>query len=86
MIDNATLSSEIKDELAYDFSIAYTYILEWMNHILRGTHTQSKKEKILESLSESRAMVLGDWMMKIIPQKYQEKMEEWFGKKVFLVM
>ena len=47
MIDNATLSSEIKDELAYDFSIAYTYILEWINHILRGTHTQSTKEKIL---------------------------------------
>ena len=22
-----------------------------------------------------------DWMMKIIPQKYREKMEEWFGKK-----
>ena len=46
----------------------------------RNTY-QSTKEKILESLSESRAMVLGDWMMKIIPQKYREKMEEWFGKK-----
>ena len=86
LIANPTLSSEIKDKLMSAFSTASAYILEWMNHILRGTHTQSTKESIFEKLSESRAMVLEDWIMKIIPQKYREKIEEWFGKKVFLVM
>ena len=81
MIDSSNLSNESKNELYYDYAVASASILEWMRHILRGVQTQKTKEMIMKDLSESKAMVIGDWMMKIIPQKYKEKMEEWFGKK-----
>ena len=62
-------------------AVASASILEWMRHILIGVQTQKTKEMIMKDLSESKAMVIREWMMKIIPQKYREKMEEWFGKK-----
>ena len=73
LIIDSGLNSESKDELAYDYSTASAYITEWVKHILRGVHTQSTKKKIIEMLSETNAMVLGDWMMKIIPQKIQRE-------------
>ena len=79
MIDSSNLSNESKNELYYGYAVASASILEWMRHILRGLQTQKTKEMIMKDLSESKAMVIGDWMMKIIPQKYREKMEEWFG-------
>ena len=82
MIDSSNLSNKSKNELYYDYAVASASILEWMRHILRGVQTQKTKEMIMKDLSESKAMVIGDWMMKIIPQKYREKMEEWFGKNV----
>ena len=81
MIDSSNLSNKSKNELYYDYAVASASILEWMRHILRGVQTQKTKEMIMKDLSESKAMVIGDWMMKIIPLKYWEKMEEWFGKK-----
>ena len=86
MIDSSNLSIESKNELYYDYAVASASIPEWMRHILRGVQTQKTKEMIMKDYSESKAMVIGDWMMKIIPQKYREKMEEWFEKREFLGM
>ena len=70
------------DKCSQDMAaVASASILEWMRHILIGVQTQKTKEMIMKDLSESKAMVIREWMMKIIPQKYREKMEEWFGKK-----
>ena len=48
LITGSGLDSETKDELVYDYSTASAYITAWMKHILRGVHTQSTKEKIIE--------------------------------------
>ena len=70
--------SVIKEELHYEAEVASTYILEWMRHIICGVHTQETKVNALSNLSEQSAWMVGDWMMKIPPQRYREKMEEWF--------
>ena len=70
-----------KNELLDDLEVAATNIMEWMQHILRGAHTQDTKTEIFEGLSPTTAFVIGDWMMKILPQYFREKMENWFGKR-----
>ena len=71
MIGLSNVSDENKNELNYDYSVASTSILEWIMHILRGVQMQKTKEMIMEELCISKAMVIGDWMMKIIPQKHR---------------
>ena len=71
----------MKEELLYEAKVAISYILEWMRHIIRGVHTQETKVNVLSNLDEESAWVVGDWMTKIPPHQYREKMEDWFGKR-----
>ena len=71
----------VKEEHLCDVEVAVMYITEWMRHILRAAHTQDTKKTILENMDESSAMLIGDWMMKILHQYFREKMENWFGKR-----
>ena len=80
-ICDSTVSENEKEEQFYDLQCAATYILEWMRHILRAAHTHQTKVQALESLDDRSAYCIGDWMMKIIPQHFREKMEDWFGKR-----
>ena len=70
----------MKEELLYEAKVAISSILEWMKHIVRGVHTQETKVNVLSNKDEESAWVVGDWMTKIPPQQYREKMEDWFGK------
>ena len=80
-ISNKIKDETVKEELLYDVNVAGMYIIAWMRHILRGTHTQDTKRGILEAMGETSAFVIGDWTMKILPQHFREKMENWFGKR-----
>ena len=76
LIEDNVKDPVIKEEHHYEAEVASTYILEWMRHIIRGVHTQETKVNALSNLSEQSAWMVGDWMMKIPPQRYREKMEE----------
>ena len=81
MICKSVQDRGVKEEHLYDLEVAVMYITEWMRHILRAAHTQDTKKTILENMDESSAMLIGDWMMKTLPQYFREKMENWFGKR-----
>ena len=78
---NKVKDETVKEELLYDIKLAAMYIMDWMRHILRGAHTQDTKRRILEAMDESSAFLIGDWMMKFLPQYFCEKMKNWFGKR-----
>ena len=80
LIDENVQDAVMKEELLYEAKVAISYILEWMKHIIRGVHTQETKVNVLSNLDEESAWVVGDWMTKIPPQQYREKMEDWFSK------
>ena len=81
LIDENVQDAVMKEELLYEAKVATSYILEWMKHIIRRVHTQETKVNVLSNLDEESAWVVGDWMMKIPPQQYREKMKDWFGKR-----
>ena len=72
-ITGRTKDRMAKDELLYDLEVAATNIIEWMRHILRGAHTQDAKQEILEGMSDTTAFVIGDWMMKILPNIFGKR-------------
>ena len=66
---------EMKEELLYEVEVGTSYIFEWVKHIMRGVHTQDSKINALSNLDNESARFFGDWIMKILPQRYREKME-----------
>ena len=76
----------MKEELLYDIKVAAMYIMDWMRHILRGAHTQDTKRGILEAMDESSPFLIGDWMMKILPQYFREKWKTGWAKEAYLAM
>ena len=72
-----TTDSTEREEMLYDLN---SYVLVWMCHIIRSAQTQYTKSIILEELTDSSCFLIGDWMMKILPQYFREKIEDCFGK------
>ena len=70
-----------QEELLYEAKVGTCYIFEWMKHIMRGVHSQDSKINALSNLDNESAWLVGDWMMKILPQRCREKMEDWCGKR-----
>ena len=56
------------------------------SYIMLGVHTQEFKINALSNLDNESAWLIDDWMTKILPQRYREKMEDWFEKGTFPAM
>ena len=81
LIHEHVKEQEMKEELLYEAEVGTCYIFEWMKHIMRGVHTQDSKINALSNLDNESAWWVSDWMMKILPQRYKEKIEDWFRKR-----
>ena len=67
--------------LSHKFNSAASDILQLKMHLLRAVHQDRAKTDLYEKLSESRALVIFDFAMKFLPQKYREAPVDFFGKK-----
>ena len=68
LIHEHVKEQEMKEELFYEAEVGMCYIFEWMNHIMHGVHTQDSKINALSNLDNESAWLVGDWMIKILPQ------------------
>ena len=55
-------------------------ILSWKSHILRSTNQDRVRLDVLEQLDEKNILIVNDWAMKFLPQRYRESQADWFGK------
>ena len=76
-IDN----KEIKDELFYDFKLAWDNIFQLMAHRIRAAQQEQEKQKYLKEMDETTAFLTIDWSQKILPQQFREGQSSYFGKK-----
>ena len=67
--------------LSHKFSLAAEDVLHYKKHILRAIHQDQAKTDSLAALSEERALIIFDFAMKFLPQKYREAQVDFFGKK-----
>ena len=74
-------SDEERDEAVYLFQTAKLAILSWKAHILRLANQDQARLDALEHLGEGDVLIVNDWAMKFLPQRYRESQADWFGKR-----
>ena len=72
--------------LVHKFNAASSDILQLKMHLLRAVHQDRAKTDLLDKLSEKRALIIFDFAMKYLPQKYREAQVDFFGKKGYYII
>ena len=70
-----------KDEAIYQMKSAKLAILAWKRHILRSHNEDQARYDVLDQLDEETVLIINDWAMKFLPQKYRESQADWFAKR-----
>lgn len=70
-----------KDEAIYQVKSAKLAILAWKRHILRSHNQDQARYDVLDKLDEETVLIINDWAMKFLPQKYRESQADWFAKQ-----
>ena len=70
-----------RDEVAYVVKSSKFAIESWQSHILRCVNQDQARIDVLELLDDDTILVINDWAMKFIPQKYRESQADWYGKR-----
>ena len=74
-------SDDDRDEALYLHATAKRAIQSWKCHQLRTVRQDQARLDILDILDEETVLIVNDWAMKFIPQKYRECQSDWFGKR-----
>ena len=69
-----------KDEAIYQVKSAKLAILAWKRHILRSHNQDQARYDVLDQLDKEMVLIINDWAMKFLPQKYRESQADWFAK------
>ena len=85
-IENLVHSAEFhnkgdNDEASYLCRTSVNAIHSWKSHQLRSVHQDQARIDAINALDEHSALIVSDWAMKFIPQRYRESQQDWFGKR-----
>ena len=74
-------NKEDKDEACYLCRTSVNAKHSWKSHQLRSVHQDQASLDAINALDEHSALIVSDWAMKFIPQRYRESQKDWFGKR-----
>jgi hypothetical protein len=70
--------------LLHKFEIAAKEVIEYKKHIVRAIHQDRAKGDIMDKISREEALLIFDFAMKFLPQKFREAQTDFFAKKGLL--
>ena len=70
--------------LLHKFEIAAKEVIEYKKHIVRAIHQDRAKADIMARLSREEVLLIFDYAMKFLPQKFREAQTDFFAKKGLL--
>ena len=76
-----TLTDEQQSQVTFDVTHAVEAIANWKAHMLRTVNQEHAKEETLGALNDESVLVIMDWAMKYLPQRYREQMSDFYGKR-----
>ena len=76
-----TLTDEQRSQATFDVTHAVEAIANWKAHMLRTVNQEQAKEETLGALNDQSVLVIMDWAMKYLPQRYREQMSDFYGKR-----
>ena len=74
-------SEDDRDEALYFYRNAALAIRAWKRHLLRTVRQDQARFDALDHLDEHTVLLINDWAMKFIPQKYRKSQADRFGKR-----
>ncbi|VDI84004.1 Hypothetical predicted protein [Mytilus galloprovincialis] len=79
--NSPTTSEELKEEFNKDLDDSIIKIENWGAHIVRTINQDSWRLERLGSLLQGQGIIVMDWAMKFLPQRFREKQTDWFGQR-----
>ena len=80
-IESASMSTEEKNMKKHECKKNVEAIKSWKAHLLRTVNQEEAKQDALLALDDETCLIVMDWAMKFLPQRYRERMSEFFGKR-----
>jgi len=70
-----------RDEATYIANSATIAIQSWKCHLLRSARQDQARLDVIDTLDSKTVLIVNDWVMKFLPQRYRESQADWFGKR-----
>ena len=65
----------------YQLETAKKNIIDYLKHLMRDTQQKRVKEYVFANLKENIAVWLRDFCQKVLPVKFRESQQDYYGKK-----
>lgn len=75
-INRVEMPEEHKLWLNHNFKLCLAYIQDWKAHLLRTVNQEKRKQLALEHVDSASCLIVMDWAMKYLPQRYSENEDE----------
>ena len=70
-----------RDEAEYLANSITLSMKSWKCHLLRSAYQDQARLDVIGTLDPEAVLIINDWAMKFLPQRYRESITEWFGKR-----
>ena len=80
-INRASIPEEQRSRIKHEWKQSIDAIAAWKSHLLRTVNQEEGKQDALASLDAQTCLLIMDWAMKYLPQRYRERMSDFFGKR-----
>ena len=80
-INHVSMSEEQKSRLRHECMQNIESIKAWKAHLLRTVNQEEGKQDALATIEPETCLIVMDWAMKYLPQRYRERMSDFFGKR-----
>ena len=71
------LGDIVYDDEKFILEKSYTKILDYKKHCIRAAAQGGSWESLLDSMDETMVLVIVDWAMKLVPERYRETTKQW---------
>ena len=68
-------------KLLHQFSIALADVLDYRKHVVRAVHQSRSKIATMDQVDTENILVILDFAMKQLPERFRERQADFFGKK-----
>ena len=80
-LEEIDITEEQRQRKKFEVQEYVRCINAWKSHLLRLLNQDEAKQKALRGLTDDTCLIIMDWAMKYLPQRYRERMSDFFGKK-----
>lgn len=80
-LEEANVSEDHKARMKFESRESTRAVQSWKARLARSVTQEEAKQDALSQLDDETCLIVVDWAMKYLPQRYREQMSEFFGKR-----